>query len=201
MINIQDLDFQKMNGLIPAIVQDAYSLQVLMLGFMNEEAVQKTLKTGQVTFYSRTKECLWTKGESSGNFLQVVSIHKDCDRDSLLIYARPKGATCHLNRVSCFEGDAPALAAFGKLYERIDDRAKTPMEGSYTNKLLTEGIARIAQKVGEEAVETTIAALVEDNQNFLGEMTDLFYHTLVLLKAKGLDLNDLAKVIEQRNKK
>ena len=199
---LEKINFAKMDGLVPVVVQDNHTLQVLMVGFMNKEALASTIASGKVTFFSRTKNRLWQKGETSGDFLNVIDIHLDCDDDSLLIMANPAGPTCHTGSVSCFGTQKlPALSVIGKLDKTIIDRINTPVEGSYTDHLLKKGIKKIAQKVGEEAVEVVIAALNETTPEYLGEMTDLLYHALVLMHAKGLTLEDLAQVVESRNKK
>ena len=198
---LDKINFAKMNGLIPVVVQDNHTLQVLMVGFMNKEAVATTVASGKVTFFSRTKNRLWQKGETSGDFLHVIDIHFDCDDDSLLIMANPAGPICHTGSVSCFSTQKlPALSIIGKLDKTISNRINYPIEDSYTGHLLKKGVKKIAQKVGEEAVEVVIAALNETTPEYLGEMTDLVYHALVLLHAKGLTLEDLSSVIESRNK-
>ena len=198
---LDKINFAKMDGLVPVVVQDNHTLQVLMVGFMNKEALEATISSGKVTFFSRTKNRLWQKGETSGDFLHVIDIHLDCDDDSLLIMANPAGPTCHTGSVSCFSTQKlPALSIIGKLDKTIINRINYPIEGSYTDYLLKKGVKKIAQKVGEEAVEVVIAALNETTPEYLGEMTDLVYHALVLLHAKGLTLEDLASVIESRNK-
>ncbi len=198
---LDKINFAKMDGLVPVVVQDGHTLQVLMVGFMNKEALEATTTSGKVTFFSRTKNRLWQKGETSGDFLHVIDIHLDCDDDSLLIMANPAGPTCHTGSVSCFSTQKlPALSIIGKLDKTIIERINYPIKDSYTDHLLKKGVKKIAQKVGEEAVEVVIAALNETTPEYLGEMTDLLYHALVLLHAKGLTLEDLASVIESRNK-
>jgi len=191
------LAFAKQGGLLPAIVQHAGSGQVLMLGYMNREALNKTLATGKVTFYSRSRQCLWTKGESSGHVLDLVSIESDCDHDTLLVQALPHGPTCHLGRPSCFS-TAPEnfLATLDAL---VKDRAVNSLPDSYTGKLFASGVRRIAQKVGEEGVETALAAVAQDDEALLGEAADLLYHLLVLLRARGLGLADAVAVLAQRH--
>jgi phosphoribosyl-ATP pyrophosphohydrolase/phosphoribosyl-AMP cyclohydrolase len=196
------LDFSKLgNGLLPAIIQDADTNVVLMLGFMNEEAFEKTQKEKKVTFYSRTKQRLWTKGEESGNFLEVVKIIPDCDNDTILIKAHPAGPVCHLGNDTCFDesnkGNIDFLVA---LQDLIDKRLQTMPEGSYTTSLFKKGINKIAQKVGEEAVETVIEAKDHNDDLFLNESADLIYHLLVLLTAKGFRIEDVVKVLQQRHK-
>ena len=194
------IDFNKMNGLVPCIIQDAQSRRVLMLGFMNEDAYQKTMKEKRVTFYSRSKQRLWTKGETSGNFLQVVDIKHDCDNDTLLIMANPTGPVCHTGADTCFDEDNSSWT-LESLESIIQDRKRNPSEGSYTTKLFNAGINKIAQKVGEEAVETVIEAKDDNAELFLNESADLLYHLLVLLAAKGFSLEDVKQVLRQRHQK
>lgn len=201
MLDGQKIDFAKMGGLIPVVVQDFHTLQVLMVGFMNEEALEQTIQSRKVTFFSRTKNRLWQKGETSGDYLHVIDMHIDCDNDSLLIMANPAGPTCHTGSVSCFTTqEMPPLSQIGKLDKTIIERINYPEIGSYTDHLIKKGLNKISQKVGEEAVEVVIAALTESTEEYLGEMTDLLYHALVLLHAKQLTLADLASVIEMRHK-
>ncbi len=197
------LDFSKLgNGLIPAIIQDAQTNTVLMLGFMNEEALKKTQELGKVTFFSRTKQRLWTKGEESGNFLNVVSIASDCDDDTLLIKANPVGPVCHTGNDTCFnetnqsKGDIRFLT---HLQDVIDQRKREMPKGSYTTTLFEKGINRIAQKVGEEAVETVIEAKDHNDDLFLNEAADLTYHLEVLLTAKGFRIEDVVEVLQKRH--
>jgi phosphoribosyl-AMP cyclohydrolase / phosphoribosyl-ATP pyrophosphohydrolase len=195
------LDFNKLNGLVPAIIQDAKTNKVLMLGFMNEEAYQKTVKENLVTFYSRTKNRLWTKGEESGNFLDVVSITADCDSDTVLIKAKPRGPVCHTGTDTCFnEENTDVLSFIGYLQDLIDRRKTEMPEGSYTTKLFTKGINKIAQKVGEEAVELVIEAKDDNDDLFLNEAADLVFHLLVLLTAKNYRIEDVIKVLQSRHK-
>jgi phosphoribosyl-ATP pyrophosphohydrolase/phosphoribosyl-AMP cyclohydrolase len=196
------LDFSKLgNGLIPAIVQDASTNVVLMLGFMNEEAFEKTKKEGKVTFYSRTKKRLWTKGEESGNFLNVVSITPDCDNDTILIKAIPEGPVCHTGNDTCFaENNKGNINFLIHLQNVIDERLQNMPVGSYTTTLFEKGINRIAQKVGEEAVETVIEAKDNNDELFLNEVADLTYHMLVLLTAKSYRIEDVIKVLQERHK-
>ncbi len=194
--SLSSLDWQKQDGLIPAIVQDADTLQILMLGYMSQEALAQTLQIGKVTFFSRSKNRLWTKGESSGHFLDVVSIEADCDNDSLLIQAKPNGPTCHLQRASCFE-KAPKYF-LTELENRIAQRKHADPSSSYSKRLMDSGLAKVAQKVGEEAVETVIAALVENEQALLNESADLLYHLLVLLQTKDIALSRVLDVLKQR---
>ncbi len=207
---MSELNYEKLNGLIPAIVQDADTKNVLMLGFMTKEAYQKTIDTKKVTFYSRKNKRLWTKGEQSGNFLNVVEIKEDCDHDSLLIYAKPVGPVCHKGYDTCFNEKNvaaqttidPLKGIIPKLEAIIADRKKNPSESSYTSKLFAKGINKIAQKVGEEAVELVIEAKDNDKELFIGEAADLMYHYLVLLHAKGYNLNDVrAKLLSRYVKK
>jgi len=202
------LDFDKSNGLLPVIIQDNTSGQVLMLGFMNEEALQKTRQEQVVTFFSRTKNRLWTKGETSGNFLSVISIQEDCDQDTLLIKVNPQGPTCHTGAISCFTqvpekyNQAQGNAAFLEYLENlIQDRKKNPTQTSYTNSLFEKGILKIAQKVGEEAVETVIDAVAGKTETLKGEAADLLFHLLVLLAASDLKLSDIIGVLEERHQK
>ena len=191
------LDWDKSNGLLPVVVQDAGNLRVLMLGYMNAEALAATRASGLVTFYSRSKQRLWKKGESSGHVLEVVSIQADCDNDTLLVLARPHGPTCHLQRASCFpEAPANFLADLDAV---VAQRERERPPGSYTTKLFEDGIRRIAQKVGEEGVETALAGVVQDDEALLGESADLVFHLLVLLRARGLSLGGMTEVLEQRH--
>ena len=191
-------DWDKGDGLLPAIVQDARTLRVLMLGYMDRAALAQTLASGRVTFFSRSKGRLWTKGESSGHFLELVSVDLDCDRDTLLVQAHPNGPTCHLQRESCFPAArGSTLAELSALVER---RAAERPEGSYTTKLFDGGIRRIAQKVGEEGVETALAAVAEDDAALLGEGADLLFHLLVLLRARGLGLADVEAKLRTRRR-
>lgn len=193
---IDALDWDKQGGLLPAIVQDAATLRVLMLGYMNREALQATLEGGAVTFFSRSKGRLWTKGESSGHVLRLVSVRTDCDSDALLVLAHPQGPTCHLQRASCFP-DAPG-DGLAELEAVIARRARERPEGSYTTTLFDRGIKRIAQKVGEEGLETALAAVIEDDAALLGESADLLFHLLVLLRQRGLGLDDVRGVLQTR---
>ena len=196
------LDYTKLNGLIPAIIQDNTTNVVLMLGFMNEEAVQKTEETGQVTFFSRTKNRLWTKGEESGNFLNVVSIAADCDNDTLLIKVNPVGPVCHTGDDTCWgeENEESDIQFLEYLQDFIDQRKQEMPVGSYTTSLFQKGTRTIAQKVGEEAVETIIGAMANDDENFLYEGADLLYHLIVLLSHKGYRIEDLARELKKRHK-
>ncbi|VXB67686.1 fused phosphoribosyl-AMP cyclohydrolase; phosphoribosyl-ATP pyrophosphatase [Luteimonas sp. 9C] len=190
------LDWSKGDGLLPAIVQDAATLRVLMLGYMDRDAFAETLRRGEVTFFSRSKQRLWTKGEQSGHVLELVSMEMDCDADTLLVLATPRGPTCHLQRPSCFP-TAPA-GVLAELDALIETRERERPEGSYTTRLFDGGIRRIAQKVGEEGVETALAALVQTDEDLLGEGADLLYHLIVLLRARGLSLADVERVLTAR---
>lgn len=192
-------DFNKGDGLVPAIIQDDRNHQVLMLGFMNEKAFEKTRKDGLVTFYSRSKKRLWTKGESSENFLRVKSIELDCDQDALLIKAEPDGPTCHTGTVSCF-GDEDTKGFLYKLEQTINGRIEADDPNSYTNKLYRRGINKVAQKVGEEAVELVIEAKDDNDELFKNEAADLLYHLLILLRAKDTGLQDIEEVLLGRVK-
>ncbi|MBK3517892.1 bifunctional phosphoribosyl-AMP cyclohydrolase/phosphoribosyl-ATP diphosphatase HisIE [Carboxylicivirga marina] len=197
------MNFQKLgNELIPAIIQDATTNKVLMLGFMNEEAYEKTKLDRKVTFYSRTKQRLWTKGEESGNFLNVVSMAVDCDDDTLLIKVNPVGPTCHKGTDTCWgeENKADDVQFLKTLQDFIDKRKEEMPEGSYTTKLFTKGVRTITQKVGEEAIETVIGAMANDDENFLYEGADLLYHLIVLLTHKGYRIEDLARELKSRHK-
>ena len=195
------LDFEKMGGLIPAIVQDNNTNKVLMLGFMNEEALEQTLSSGKVTFFSRTKNRLWMKGETSGNTLSVVSITPDCDNDTLLIKAIPAGPVCHLGTDTCFGEKNEEDIMFLKYLQNFIERRRHEMpEGSYTPTLVQKGINRMAQKVGEEAVETVIEATNGTEDRLIYEASDLIYHLIVLLTSKGLRIDDLARELKKRHK-
>jgi phosphoribosyl-ATP pyrophosphohydrolase/phosphoribosyl-AMP cyclohydrolase len=194
------IDWAKSDGLVPAVVQDVRSLRVLMLGYMNEEALQKTLASDLVTFYSRTKQRLWQKGETSGHVLCLKDIKLDCDQDTLLILAEPEGPTCHLGTQTCWGDDkTPSLATLTDLAATIKDRRKNPEAGSYTAKLFAEGIPRIAQKVGEEGVEVALAA-AGGGERLASEAADLVYHLSVLLEASDLGWNNVMKILAERAK-
>ena len=197
-----ELNFSKnKDGLIPVIIQDSISKTVLMLGYMNDEAIRKTKKTGNVTFYSRTKKRLWTKGEESGNFLRLVNMKMDCDNDTILIYVKPEGPTCHLGTDSCWgEKNLSKFGFLSQLEEIIAERKKDDKKNSYVASLFREGINKIAQKVGEEATETIIEAKDENKQLFLNESADLLFHYLILLQAKGFRLSDVEKVLLTRKR-
>jgi phosphoribosyl-ATP pyrophosphohydrolase/phosphoribosyl-AMP cyclohydrolase len=200
-MDIKMIDFNKSNGLIPAVIQDSETLQVLMLGYMNEEALQKTVKEGKVTFYSRSKQRLWTKGEESGNFLEVISIKNDCDNDTLLIQVIPEGPTCHTGSNTCWGDDKSTnFGVLSTLEQTITNRWENEDNSSYVASLKVAGTHKIAQKVGEEAVEVVIEALRSDGTLFLEENADLLFHFLVLLKAKGFQLNDVLTVLKSRMK-
>ncbi|EPB0845732.1 bifunctional phosphoribosyl-AMP cyclohydrolase/phosphoribosyl-ATP diphosphatase HisIE [Yersinia enterocolitica] len=198
---INQLDWEKVDNLMPAIVQHAVSGEVLMMGYMNKEALAVTEETGKVTFFSRTKQRLWTKGESSGHFLNVVNIYPDCDNDTLLILVNPIGPTCHLGNNSCF---APATSDWGFLYQLeqlLASRKSADPASSYTAKLYASGTKRIAQKVGEEGVETALAATVNDREELTNEASDLMYHLLVLLQDQDLDLSKVIGRLRERHEK
>ncbi len=194
------IDFNKGNGLVPVVIQDNITLQVLMVGYMNEEAFEKTKKEKKVTFFSRTKNRLWTKGETSGNYLYIEEILSDCDDDSILIKVRPAGPVCHTGSTGCF-GDEFAKGFIYKLEQIINQRIDDNAEDSYTNRLYKKGINKIAQKVGEEAVELIIEAKDDNIDLFKNEAADLLYHLLVLLKAKGINLQSVEDVLKKRHKK
>ena len=197
-MDISKLDFKKSNGLIPCIVQDEKTLTVLMLGYMSKESLQKTITDRRLTFFSRSKQRLWTKGETSGNYLNLISIDQDCDNDTLLIKVQPQGPVCHTGSDTCF-GTKNEVNGLSFLESIILDRRKNPKPGSYTNTLLDSGINKIAQKVGEEAIELVIEAKDNNKNLFLGEAADLIYHYLVLLAAKGHTLDDVVGVLKQRH--
>jgi len=195
-------DFTKLNGLVPAIIQDNTTLKVLMLGFMNEEAWRKTEESGRVTFFSRSRNRLWTKGEESGHFLEVVEILTDCDNDTLLIKVNPAGPVCHTGADTCWDepNEESDLLFLEYLQDLVDERKKEMPEGSYTTTLFRAGTRRIAQKVGEEAVETILGAVSGDDANFLFEGADLLYHLIVLLSQKGYRIEDLAAELKKRHR-
>ena len=199
--NDDELDWQKSEGLLPAIIQHWRDGRVLMLGYMNPEALQQTRASGSVTFYSRSKQRLWTKGETSGNTLQVKSIHIDCDHDTILVLADPTGPTCHTGTDTCFGDDAtPTLSILGQLDATIAQRHRDRPAGSYTTKLFDGELRRIAQKVGEEGVETALAAVTQDDEALAGEAADLIYHLIVLLRARGLNLDAVSRTLRARNR-
>lgn len=198
------IDFEKMGGLVPAIIQDADTRKVLMLGFMNEEAYQKTLDTGHVTFWSRTRQTLWTKGETSGHFLNLVDMKLDCDQDTLLVQVHPIGPTCHTGTDTCWGEDntaqqGSALLFLSELQDFINRRKEEMPEGSYTTKLFRDGVNKIAQKVGEEALETVIEATNGTSDHLVYEASDLLYHLVVLLAEKGLRIEDVAEELHRRH--
>jgi len=195
---IDALAWDKQGGLLPAIVQDAQTLRVLMLGYMDRAALQATLDTRRVTFFSRSKGRLWTKGEHSGHFLQLVSIEDDCDSDTLLVLAHPQGPTCHLQRTSCFP-QAPG-DFLTELDALVAQRERERPAGSYTTRLFEAGVRSIAQKVGEEGVETALAAVAQDDAELAGEAADLLYHLLVLLRSRGMALEDAVAVLRTRHR-
>lgn len=203
MRNLQTelIDWQKMKGLIPAIIQNINSGEVLMLGYMNQEALDLTLQSGQVTFYSRSKQRLWTKGESSGNYLELQALSLDCDGDSLLLQVLPQGPSCHLGSSSCFQSATePKLSFLAYLINLIQERAYQDSTTSYTAELLATGINRCAQKVGEEAVETAIAAVSRNQQELINEASDLVFHLLVLLQACELSFYELLACLKKRHR-
>ncbi len=195
------IDFDKMGGLVPAIIQDAVTKNVLMLGFMNEEAYQKTIDTKKVTFWSRTRNCLWTKGETSGNYLDLVDIRLDCDNDTLLVKVHPQGPTCHLGTDTCWGEDNSLnpILFLSELQNFIDKRHQEMPENSYTTSLFKKGINKMAQKVGEEATETIIEATNGTNEQLVYESSDLLYHLIVMLTAKGVSIEDVASELIKRH--
>lgn len=198
---LAQLDWEKVDNLMPVVIQNAISGDVLMLGYMNKEALNITLESKNVTFYSRTKQRLWTKGETSGNFLKLVNIYPDCDKDTLLILANPIGPTCHNGTESCF---APAQSQWGFLYELeniLRERKNASPDSSYTARLYASGTKRIAQKVGEEGVETALAATVNDREELKNEASDLLYHLMVLLQDQSLSLSDVISCLQERHNK
>ena len=201
--DIDQLQWQKMDGLLPAVVQDAFDGRVLMLAYMNREAAGHTLESGRVTFWSRSRQALWTKGETSGNTLKLVAVHADCDSDCLLVLAEPQGPTCHRNTDSCFDGEAavtPGLAFIAELERLIAERQGSRPEGSYTTRLFDAGTRRIAQKVGEEGVETALAAATGDKEELINESADLLYHLLVLLRDSELGLEEVIITLRKRHR-
>ena len=195
------LDWEKMDGLLPAVVQDAATRQLLMLGYMNADALRQTLASGRVTFYSRSKGRLWTKGETSGHHLALRAIYPDCDNDALLVEADPEGPTCHLGTDSCFSGEGPdGIGWLARLAQIVHQRAGAEAGDSYTARLLNEGPSRIAQKVGEEGVELALAGAAGDAQSCIEEAADLIYHMTVLMEARGFGWDDVTKVLKKRHK-
>lgn len=208
-MNIEEIDFDKGDGLVPAVIQDEKNGQVLMLGYMNRQAVEKTLKSGLVTFYSRSKKRLWTKGETSGNYLHLRDIQKDCDNDAILIQAEPEGPTCHTGHTSCFhekqfepfwEHNSDGKEFLDELEKLLYDRKKNLPEKSYTSSMFKKGLDRIAQKVGEEGVETVIAAKNDDESAFIYEASDLVFHLILLLVEKNIPFQKLVEELERRHK-
>ncbi len=200
-LNGMNIDFEKSAGLVPAIIQDARTKNVLMLGYMNDEAYRKTLETKKVTFFSRSRQQLWTKGETSGNFLELVSIKVDCDNDTLLVKANPTGPVCHKGTDTCWgeKNDYKSLEFLSQLQDFIETRYRDMPEGSYTTSLFKDGLNRMAQKVGEEALETVIEAVNGTNERLIYEASDMFYHLIVLLTSKGLRIEDIANELETRH--
>lgn len=196
-----NIDFEKTDGLVPAIIQDNTTCNVLMLGYMNREAYEKTMATGKVTFWSRSRNCLWTKGETSGNFLNLVDIKVDCDNDTLLVRVNPTGPACHLGTDTCWgeTNDANPLLFLTELQDFINKRHEEMPEGSYTTSLFKDGLNRMAQKVGEEALEAVIEATNGTNDRLIYEASDMFYHLIVLLTSKGLRIEDIAKELKERH--
>lgn len=195
------IDFEKCGGLVPAIIQDAQTKNVLMLGYMNEEALKKTLETKKVTFWSRSRQCLWTKGETSGNFLHLIDLKVDCDNDTLLVKAKPDGPTCHTGTDTCWgeSNEQSPLLFLSELQDFIDRRHEEMPEGSYTTKLFKDGVNKMAQKVGEEALETVIEATNGTNEHLIYEASDLLYHLTVLLTSKGLRIEQIADELHRRH--
>ncbi len=195
------IDFEKGNGLVPAIIQDATTKNVLMLGYINEEAYKRTLETGLVTFYSRSRQCLWTKGETSGNVLHLVSIKSDCDSDTLLVSVHPEGPTCHKGTDTCWgeSNETEPLQFLSELQDFIERRHEEMPEGSYTTSLFRDGLNRMAQKVGEEALEAVIEAVNGPPERLIYECSDMFYHLIVLLTSKGLRIEDVARELQTRH--
>ena len=196
-----NINFEKSNGLIPCVIQDNTTLQVLMLGYMNQEAVDQTIETNKVTFFSRSKNRIWVKGEESGNFLEMKSIAIDCDNDTILIKANPIGPTCHTGTKTCWnENETTGFGVISRLEDVISDRINNPSEKSYVSDLVRRGMNKVAQKVGEEGVEVVIEALGSDDNLFLNESADLLFHYLILLQAKGYKINDVLSVLKEREK-
>lgn len=199
---IEQLAWNKSEGLLPAIVQHAFDGRVLMQAWMNQEALEQTLQTGKVTFFSRSRQQLWTKGETSGHYLDLKAMHADCDRDSVLILAEPSGPTCHRDTTSCFDEDSPVLpelAFLAELESLIADRDEKRPQGSYTTSLFESGVRRIAQKIGEEGVETALAASSGDDAEVCNESADLLYHLLVMLRARNIELQQIVATLKKRH--
>lgn len=200
MIDIEKIDFEKQNGLVPAIIIDITTDQVLMLGYMNKESLTQTIEKQKVVFFSRTKNRLWLKGETSGNYLNLVSINTDCDNDTLLIYAKPEGPTCHTGSYSCFSNvDKNNVQFLSYLFELIKDRKVKMPENSYTTKLFQKGSNRIIQKVGEEAIETVIAAKNNDKAELINEVSDLFFHLFVMLADQEVEFSEIISNLQNRH--
>ncbi len=198
---LMEIDFEKQGGLVPAIIQDSITNNVLMLGYMNQEAYEQTIKTGKVTFWSRSRQCLWTKGETSGNFLNLVSIKSDCDNDTLLVRVNPVGPACHLGTDTCWgeKNEANPLLFLTELQDFINKRHEEMPEGSYTTSLFKDGLNRMAQKVGEEALEAVIEATNGTNERLIYEASDMFYHLIVLLTSKDLRIENIAQELQVRH--
>ena len=198
---LMEIDFEKQGGLVPAIIQDSITNNVLMLGYMNQEAYEQTIKTGKVTFWSRSRQCLWTKGETSGNFLNLESIKSDCDNDTLLVRGNPEGPACHLGTDTCWgeKNEANPLLFLTELQDFINKRHEEMPEGSYTTSLFKDGLNRMAQKVGEEALEAVIEATNGTNERLIYEASDMFYHLIVLLTSKGLRIENIAQELQVRH--
>lgn len=198
---LMEIDFEKQGGLVPAIIQDSITNNVLMLGYMNQEAYEQTIKTGKVTFWSRSRQCLWTKGETSGNFLNLVSIKSDCDNDTLLVRVNPEGPACHLGTDTCWgeKNEANPLLFLTELQDFINKRHEEMPEGSYTTSLFKDGLNRMAQKVGEEALEAVIEATNGTKERLIYEASDMFYHLIVLLTSKGLRIENIAQELQVRH--
>ena len=198
---LMEIDFEKQGGLVPAIIQDSITNNVLMLGYMNQEAYEQTIKTGKVTFWSRSRQCLWTKGETSSNFLNLVSIKSDCDNDTLLVRVNPVGPACHLGTDTCWgeKNEANPLLFLTELQDFINKRHEEMPEGSYTTSLFKDGLNRMAQKVGEEALEAVIEATNGTNERLIYEASDMFYHLIVLLTSKGLRIENIAQELQVRH--
>lgn len=198
---LMEIDFEKQGGLVPAIIQDSITNNVLMLGYMNQEAYEQTIKTGKVTFWSRSRQCLWTKGETSGNFLNLVSIKSDCDNDTLLVRVNPEGPACHLGTDTCWgeKNEANPLLFLTELQDFINKRHEEMPEGSYTTSLFKDGLNRMGQKVGEEALEAVIEATNGTNERLIYEASDMFYHLIVLLTSKGLRIENIAQELQVRH--
>ncbi len=199
MIDITKIDFPKLDGLVPAIVIDSFTDQVLMLGFMNQESLKKTIETKQVTFFSRTRKSIWTKGETSGNFLDFIDMKLDCDNDSLIVYAKPRGNTCHTGNYSCFGIQKNDARFLEYLFRFIQQRKNELPENSYTTKLFKSGTDRIIQKVGEEAIETVVAAKNRNKSEILNEVSDLIYHLFVLLAEQNISIEEVGQTLRNRH--